>query len=221
VLGDAATIEDLYGISREIMPPSVRRALLRTSDDTPSASAAPLHGPAGLHPVNAMTLLESGRYLLDTTLRQADIMSMAVSLEVRVPLLNHRVAEMAIRTPTAWRLRSGTPKPLLLDALPRALPASIVHRRKGTFSLPYATWLRGPYRAVAEDLLLSPRTQARGLFDPAAVRQLWDSFVEGRSNWSGVWALASLEGWCRATLDVSPLDAPALAVSLPTPPALL
>ncbi|MEP7343727.1 MAG: asparagine synthase (glutamine-hydrolyzing) [Gemmatimonadaceae bacterium] len=203
LLGDAASIEDLYALTREVIPPTSRAALLGRNAAAQSKSAAPLNGGRNIGPVDAMTLLETGRYMLDTTLRQADIMSMAVSLEVRVPLLNHRLAELAIRTPSEWRLGEGVPKPLLVNSLPRPLPNSIVHRRKGTFTLPFASWMRGPYRPFVEEILLAQRTRERGLFADEAVRQLWQEFHAGRVRWSHVWALVALEGWCRANLDAS------------------
>jgi len=71
----------------------------------------------------------------------------------------------------------GTPEPAWLEALPCALTVSIMHRRKGTFTLPYVRGRRGTYRAVADDRLLPSRRQARALFDPVAVQHLWKSFV--------------------------------------------
>jgi asparagine synthase (glutamine-hydrolysing) len=200
VVSSAHTVDDLYTLSREMLPRRIVRQLL-------GASVNGAHPPSerypAMRPIDAMTLLEAGGYMLDTTLRQADIMSMANSIEVRVPLLNHRLAELVVRIPPRRRLRSGHPKPALLAALPQSLPDSVVFRRKGTFSLPFETWLRGGHRALAEDLLLSDTTRARGLFDSTVVTQIWNGFLAQAPGmtWSRVWTLCALEAWCRASLD--------------------
>jgi asparagine synthase (glutamine-hydrolysing) len=198
MFGEVDGIQDVYSLAREVHAPDSIRELTGAT-----GTFAPLTAEVIRDPVNVMTLLESGHYMLDTTLRQADIMSMAVSLEVRVPLLNHRLAELAMRIPPAQRFRAGVPKPIILDALPTPLPDEIVHRRKGTFTLPYAVWLRTEHRALVEELLFGAPTVARGIVDQVAVRRLWEAFLGGRAGvgWAQVWALCTLEGWCRQNLD--------------------
>ncbi len=204
IFGDATRLEDVYAILREIVPPVRRMALLRSDLAAASANARPLSHSPDLSPLTAMTLLETSRYMLDTTLAQADAMSMAVSLEVRVPLLSYKLAELAVRTPDSIRLRQGVPKPLLLDALPSPLPTAVVNRRKGTFSLPFGSWLRGAHRPLVEDLLLSRTTRDRGLLAPDAVLATWNAFLDRQpgTGWAHVWVLAVLEAWCRANIDV-------------------
>jgi len=200
--GTAADAGDIYRVSRELETPELIRTLL--PPEVGAAVGDAWHSAVDcMDPVDTMTLLETGHYMLDTTLRQADIMSMAVSLEVRVPLLSHRVAECVIGTPPSARFRRGTPKPLLLDALPQQLPRTVTHRRKGTFTLPFPTWLRGDYRGLVEELLFGQATIRRGLFRTDASRQLWERFLEGRpgATWSRVWALCAFEAWCRRYLD--------------------
>ena len=200
MLREVHELADVYELAREVHSRDRIRELTARPVTLP-----PLAVDAVRNPVNTMTLLESGHYMLDTTLRQADTMSMAVSLEVRVPLLNHRLAELAMRVPPSRRFRGGTPKPLILDALPVPLPPEVVERRKGTFTLPFAVWLRNEHRALVEELLFGKRTVARGLVDQAAVRRLWSDFLAGRAGvgWAHVWALCTLEGWCRHNLDVA------------------
>ena len=200
LLTQVSSIEELYTLTREVHSPAAVRAL--TGRDP---LAVPLEHGGVRDPVNIMTLLESGRYLLDTTLRQADSMSMAVSLEVRVPLLNHRLAELVMRTRPRDRFRDGVPKPLLLDALCTALPSEIVRRRKGTFTLPYASWLKSDHRPLVEELLFGASTVARGIMDRAATRRLWEGFLGDRPDvgWAQIWALCTFEGWCRSYLDVA------------------
>jgi asparagine synthase (glutamine-hydrolysing) len=198
VLTHVSSIEQLYTLTRELHSPSAVQALTgMTIRDEPFE-----HGDIR-DPVNLMTLLESGRYLLDTTLRQADGMSMAVSLEVRVPLLNHRLAELVMRTRPQDRFRAGVSKPLILDALRTPLPSDVVTRRKGTFTLPYADWLRSDHRPLAEELLFGAPTIARGIIDQAATRRLWEGFLARRPDvgWAQIWSLCTFEGWCRRHLD--------------------
>ena len=140
--------------------------------------------------------------VLDTTLRQADSVNLAVSLDVRVRLLNHRVAECVVGA-GSLRLPRRDPKPLLLGALPAPLLRPVTHRRKGTFTLPFATWLRGECRGLVEELLVGRRAVARGLFAPAVCVDLWQGFLSGRPGvtWSRIWALCAFEAWCRHHLD--------------------
>jgi asparagine synthase (glutamine-hydrolysing) len=196
--------EDIYAVTRQLFTPATVDALLPTAQRVASPGGANVGAAFGrMDPLNAMTLMEAGRYMLDTTLRQADIMSMAVSLEVRVPLLNHRVAECVVGTDPALRLSRRDPKPLLLGALPAPLPRSVTHRQKGTFTLPLANWLRCEYRELAEELLLGRRTRERGLFAPAVCVDLWRGFLAGRPGvtWSRIWALCAFEAWYRRYLD--------------------
>ena len=92
--------------------------------------------------------------MLNTLLRDSDFMSMAHGLEVRVPLIDHRLARRVLALPGSWKLDSGTPKPLLVKALGGQLPEKIVHRQKRGFTLPFEHWLRDALRPVVEESLL-------------------------------------------------------------------
>ena len=161
---------------------------------TPVLPVAP--NTDGLDPVAAISVLETSRYMRDTLLRDADAMSMAHSLEVRVPLLNPRLASAVVSAPARLKLGAG-PKPLLTGAVPKPLPASITDRRKGTFTLPFEVWMRGPLREFVRESV----REAPGL-DPKAVARLWSRFERGEPgvNWARVWAIADLALWTRAHL---------------------
>jgi asparagine synthase (glutamine-hydrolysing) len=135
--------------------------------------------------------------MLNTLLRDSDGMSMAHGLELRVPLIDDRLAKWLLALPGACKLDDRTPKPLLVAALKGALPDEIVHRRKRGFTLPFAHWLRGALRAEVEGALhrvadgpLSSVLKAK------AVRQVWEDFQERRTSWSRPWSLYVLQRWC-------------------------
>jgi asparagine synthase (glutamine-hydrolysing) len=142
--------------------------------------------------VTAYSLFELTSYLRNTLLRDTDIMSMAHALEVREPLLDHRLVERLLAYPDSFKLARGVNKPLLVAAVPE-LPAPTVQRAKMGFTLPFDAWLRGPLREWAERKLAS--AEAVGLRAPA-VNAAWRAFLEGRLSFSRVWALVALIDWC-------------------------
>ena len=132
-------------------------------------------------------------YLADDILVKVDRMSMAASLEARVPFLDHEVVEHAMTLPARWKTGGGG-KAVLKEAFADLLPPEIRRRRKAGFSIPMKHWLRGPLRPVVEDLLSPERLAARGWFDPREVRRLVDEHLRGRHNHAHrLWCLASLE----------------------------
>ena len=104
-------------------------------------------------PINRVSYLEARCYMLNTLLRDADVMSMAHGLEVRVPFIDHQLAEKMFALPGAWKLDGNVPKPLLVGALNGALPDEIVHRKKRGFTLPFEQWLRENLRPEVEATL--------------------------------------------------------------------
>jgi asparagine synthase (glutamine-hydrolysing) len=135
------------------------------------------------------------RYLPDDLLVKMDIASMANSLEVRSPLLDHEVVEFAASLPVEWKLRGDVQKYLLREAFRADLPADIVQRPKMGFGVPVDHWLRDELRSKSYEILLDSRA-ARGYFRPAAVRRLLDEHNAGRANHQFVlWALLMLELW--------------------------
>lgn len=153
-----------------------------------------------LEPVAATSWLEMRCYMASTLLRDTDSVSMARSLEVRVPLLDTPLVEFVSSLPDTARHRAGAQKALLVEALNGLLPEEILGQRKRTFTLPWEEWLRGPLRPRLETSFaeiapsLAPQLRAQG------VRSVWASFLEGKTSWSRPWALYVLNEWCKRHL---------------------
>jgi asparagine synthase (glutamine-hydrolysing) len=151
-----------------------------------------------LDAVNRVSYLESRCYMLNTLLRDADFMSMSHGLEVRVPLIDHRLARTVLALPGAWKLKR-TPKKLLVGALAESLPDEIVHRPKRGFTLPFERWMRQELRAEIEPGLNAKRIDSGplgGLLDGARVQEVWQQFLRRKVSWSRPWSLYVLERWC-------------------------
>jgi asparagine synthase (glutamine-hydrolysing) len=191
-----------YFLSRMLFTPGRRDALLRNSDSLAAARAEAslaesLGRAAKLDPVNRVSYLESRCYMLNTLLRDSDVMSMAHGLEVRVPLIDHCLAKKLMTLPGAWKLDDHTPKPLLVNALRGALPDGIVHRHKRGFTLPFEHWLRGELRAEVEGTLQRfDSGPLAAVLNPQAVIGVWQDFLQGRVSWTRPWSLFVLQRWC-------------------------
>ena len=159
---------------------------------------AELLASGDVDPINAFSALELNNYLKNTLLRDSDVMSMANSLEVRVPLLDHLLVEKIFRVRGALKLHDKENKPLLTASVP-GLPREVLSRTKMGFTLPFDTWFRGPLRGWMEDILLSGDAERLGLFRPGAVERLWRSFMRSERyvSHSRIWSIAALLGWCR------------------------
>jgi asparagine synthase (glutamine-hydrolysing) len=141
-------------------------------------------------------------YLPEDILTKVDRTSMAVSLEARVPLLDHVLMEYVATMPTALKFRDGAGKVILKRAMAADLPAGMLNRRKMGFGLPIASWFRRELTDYVRDVLDGRRTRQRGLVDPAAVSALLDEHQSGgRDRSSQIWALLALEEWARRWLD--------------------
>ena len=149
-----------------------------------------------------MQYLDVKSWLVDDLLIKADRMSMAASLELRVPFLDHRLMEFAARMPSRYRVKRGETKYILKKAMEPYLPRHVVYRRKQGFPTPLGQLFRGPLRSYVRDVLVSDRCLGRGLFVPERIKQLVDEHGIGvADNHKVLWQLLVLELWHRVFID--------------------
>ena len=134
--------------------------------------------------------------MLNTLLRDSDVMSMAHGLELRVPLIDHVLADKLMALPGDWKMDGNVPKPLLVHALKGALPDDIVHRKKQGFTLPFERWLRENLRPEVEARPAKIGRGPLGSCSIRSVRRVWGDFLKRRTSWSRVWSLYVLQRWC-------------------------
>ncbi|MGA6982299.1 MAG: asparagine synthase (glutamine-hydrolyzing) [Candidatus Sulfotelmatobacter sp.] len=153
--------------------------------------------------LSRLLYLDTKTYLTADILTKVDRMSMATSLEVRVPMLDHEFVEFVTSLPVQWKFRSGVRKYILKKLAERLnIPAELLHRKKQGFQLPLVDWMRDKSKAQFWGVLLEPRTLQRGYLKPAAVRSLIDEHVRGRRNRSGMlWRMLVLELWHRNFME--------------------
>jgi asparagine synthase (glutamine-hydrolysing) len=177
---------------QEILTPE-----LRCLDGVHSFSESLLHGKSLATKVDEMLYLDTWHWLPANLLLRGDRMTMAHSLELRCPFLDHRLVEFAARSiPCMMKIRGFTGKWILKKMAKSVLCPDIVHRRKWGFHVPTAEWFRGRLADVLRDVLLSSTARSRGYFREQGVRQLIDAHVAGRSNHEKqLWALFQLELW--------------------------
>jgi asparagine synthase (glutamine-hydrolysing) len=157
-------------------------------------------GARKLEGMGSVSWLEMRCYMASTLLRDTDSVSMARSLEVRVPLLDTPLVEFVGALPDAARRRDGAGKALLNEAIGDLLPPEVLAQKKRTFTLPWEQWLRGPLRKRMEASFgemapgLAPHVHADG------VREVWSAFLAGKTSWSRPWSIYALNEWCRRHL---------------------
>src|SRR5580700_2065477 len=149
--------------------------------------------------VEQMMLLDTLTYLPDDILVKVDRASMAVALEVRAPLLDHRVLEFAWRLPLALKMQGGVGKLVLRKLLSRYVPPELFERPKTGFGVPLYRWLRGPLRDWAENLLDEQRLEQDGYLKPRPIRKVWQAFLAGKSEWAYggelLWSVLMFQAW--------------------------
>ena len=183
-----------------ILAPGIRGQAFRSATDYLRGDVP----PDIAHPADWLARLEQRAYLSFVLLRDIDAMSMAHSLEVRVPFLDRVLGDVAARISSRLKLRDGVGKWVLKHALRDLLPDEILFRPKMGFGLPYALWMRRSLEPIVRETLSTARVRRRGVFDPLATNALMDRFYRGDDTvWRKLWTLFVLEGWAGEVLDAA------------------
>jgi asparagine synthase (glutamine-hydrolysing) len=199
----------MYALARLTLWPDEARRLY-TPDTAAAVSDSGYHDAVALlekqipdraRPWQMVTALELSAYMGWRLLRDTDAMSMAHSLEVRVPLVDHKVVEFVTGLPAGWEARLGYPKRLLIASLADVLPPAILNRPKQGFAFPLDHWMRHELRPLVDVVLSREVVRARGLFNWDAVRRLYDGFQAGQIGYPAIWQIVVLELWMQQTFD--------------------
>jgi asparagine synthase (glutamine-hydrolysing) len=205
---DQPSLEDVY---RRLVSHTADPAAMLINGCEPDEAQA---SPAFATFPQTMMYLDTLTYLPDDILTKVDRASMAASLESRVPFLDHRVVEFAWRLPMSAKLRNGRGKHILREVLYRHVPKAMMERPKMGFGVPLGSWLRGPLRDWAEQLLGVTRLKNDGYFDVAAVRNLWSQVSSGHaSRLPELWDVLMFQSWAEAHAGADADETAALALA--------
>ena len=210
-LGTVTTLEELYRSLLAKWPASGVPVLAY------GHSAIKLDDPRLVAGIDAaeqrMMLWDSVTYLPDDILVKVDRAAMAVSLETRVPMLDHRVAAVAWRLPLDMKIRDGQGKWALRQVLYRHVPRELIERPKAGFAVPVGQWLRGPLRDWAEAMLTEQRLREEGYLDAIPIRRLWSEHLSGRRDWTTrLWSVLMFQAWLEYVGTASPVHGPSEAM---------
>jgi asparagine synthase (glutamine-hydrolysing) len=195
-----------YFLSRMLFTPLQRHLLCRSrKPDAVARAKAPLledlERSSAMDAINRVSYLELRCYMLNTLLRDTDAMSMAHGVEIRVPFVDHVLAEKLLSIPGPSKLEGSVPKPLLVAVLGGDLPRKVVHRRKRGFTLPFEHWLRDELKSeVAQGLARIGDGPLASVLHLDTVRRVWENFQRGATSWSRPWSLYVLQRWCEINL---------------------
>jgi asparagine synthase (glutamine-hydrolysing) len=187
-------------------------ALVPGASELPTVLAQPERWPGVPDFIHTMMFLDTVSYLPDDILVKVDRASMGVSLETRVPLLDHRIIEFAWQLPPKMKIRDGRGKWLLRHVLDRYVPRTLIERPKCGFGVPLHEWLRGPLRKWAEELLDAGRLRQEGILNPNPVRQKWSEHLSGKHNWmAALWNVLMFQAWLEEQRVQAPKTADVLS----------
>jgi asparagine synthase (glutamine-hydrolysing) len=201
----AGTLPDRFALQTAILKPQEKAAVytakfraLACGADHPVALA----WSKEMDPLDWMMRHDQSFYLADCLMTKVDVASMANSLEVRCPLLDHTFVEFAAAIPASMKRDASGGKQIFRTAVRDLVPEAILKKKKSGFGVPLARWLRTDLVPLLRDNLLDGRSRARGLFEPAVVGRMVEEHVAGRRDWSTrLWALLFLEMWFRRFID--------------------
>ena len=194
----AELVTDWSGVDTVVIDGITPRTLVDRADEWPAVAELE----------NLLMALDTVTYLPDDILVKLDRATMAVGLEGRVPLLDHRVVEYGAGLPAALKLRDGRSKWPLRAVLSRYVPDELVNRPKSGFGVPLGDWLRGPLRPWADDLLAADRLRREGFFVVEPIRAIWEEHQRRTRDWEyHLWDVLMFQAWHeRAAAPMPPAD---------------
>ena len=199
-MGGASGLGDVFGSFIDEW--SAERSPVLGGEEAPAQCAFDLEPGAPAPDAVRMMYCDARTYLPDDILCKVDRAAMAVSLETRVPFLDHRVAELAARIPLGMKIRGGTGKHILRRLLYREAPGRLFERPKAGFGIPVGEWIKGPLRPWAEELLDRRKLAAQGWFDADTVHTRWQQHLRGeRDSTPALWAILMFQAWSAGEAD--------------------